>query len=217
MASAIAKIGVDAVMTLLTKKVADEVGKSIDNVNQVDEVHAHHDPDVNASDNLNAGKVNDVDNANQTDEVSTKANPDVDPLESLEYPEGTNIDKELPDHLKNFDGVSKKGVSGTHNLDTFNQIVANGDALIVSKTEHPTIPGIYEIQYRARKNDGSGEFRNRVWPKTVYDPAIHSDEKIVELGQRAVSQGMDKAIAEGKGSFTETVDGLKYILTLRQD
>ena len=30
-------------MTLLTKKVADEVGKTIDHVNQVDEVHAHSD------------------------------------------------------------------------------------------------------------------------------------------------------------------------------
>ena len=43
LASAIAKIGVDAVMTLLTKKVADEVGKSVDHVNQVDEVSAHSD------------------------------------------------------------------------------------------------------------------------------------------------------------------------------
>lgn len=28
-------------MTLLTKKVADEVGKTVDHVNQVDEVSAH--------------------------------------------------------------------------------------------------------------------------------------------------------------------------------
>jgi hypothetical protein len=41
LASAVAKIGVDALMTLLTSKVADEIGKGIDNVNQVDEVHAH--------------------------------------------------------------------------------------------------------------------------------------------------------------------------------
>ena len=46
LASAVAKIGVDAVMTLLTSKVADEIGKGIDNLNQVDEVHAHSD-DVN--------------------------------------------------------------------------------------------------------------------------------------------------------------------------
>ena len=34
LASAIAKIGVDAVMTLLTKRLADEVGRTIDNENQ---------------------------------------------------------------------------------------------------------------------------------------------------------------------------------------
>ena len=36
LADAVAKIGVDLLMTLLTKKVADEVGKSVDNLNQVD-------------------------------------------------------------------------------------------------------------------------------------------------------------------------------------
>ena len=63
LASAVAKIGVDAVMTLLTKKVADEVGKGLDNLNRVDEVHAHHDPDVNAgnlddTNQVNAGRIN---------------------------------------------------------------------------------------------------------------------------------------------------------------
>ena len=135
-------------------------------------------------------------------------------LYDYKYPEGTNIDKELPKHLKGVDGVSKKGVSGAHNLDTFNQVVANGDVLVVSRTEHPTIPGIYEIKYRARKNDGSGEFRNRVWDKTVYDPAIHSDEKIVELGQRAISQGMEKAMTDGLSEFEATVDGLTFQIFL---
>ena len=70
LASLVAKIGVDALMTLLTGKIAQEIGKSVDNLNQVDEVHAHNDPDVNAgnSDNaegVNAGQVNEVDNANK--------------------------------------------------------------------------------------------------------------------------------------------------------
>ena len=66
LASAVAKIGVDAVMTLLTKKVADEVGKGLDNLKQVDEVHAHHDPDgagnLDDAEGVNAGQVNNVDN-----------------------------------------------------------------------------------------------------------------------------------------------------------
>ena len=56
LASLVAKIGVDALMTLVTGKIAQEIGKSIDNLNQVDEVHAH-------SDDLTPGRVNDVDNA----------------------------------------------------------------------------------------------------------------------------------------------------------
>ena len=60
LASAVAKIGVDAVMTLLTKKVADEVGKTVDPVNRVDEVHAH-------SDDVTPDRVNDVDNVTSND------------------------------------------------------------------------------------------------------------------------------------------------------
>ena len=59
LASAVAKIGVDAIMTLLTKKVADEIGKTVDHVNQVDEVSAH-------SDDVTPSRANDVDNANST-------------------------------------------------------------------------------------------------------------------------------------------------------
>ena len=58
MAWAIAKVGVDGVMTLLTKKLADEIGKSADNLDRVDEVHAHSD-DL-ASSRSNAGQVNDL-------------------------------------------------------------------------------------------------------------------------------------------------------------
>ena len=68
LASAIAKIGVDAVMTLLTKKVADEVGKSIDNVNQVDEVRTHSDSagNLDNANNSNADRTSDLDNVNNT-------------------------------------------------------------------------------------------------------------------------------------------------------
>ena len=86
-ASLVAKIGVDAVMTLLTKKVADEIGKGIDNLNQVDEVHAHHDPDINAGnlDNaevVNTGQVNDADNVSSDSNTSIEGRQPTEPLES---------------------------------------------------------------------------------------------------------------------------------------
>jgi copper chaperone CopZ len=179
LASAVAKIGVDAVMTLLTSKVADEIGKGIDNVNQVDEVTASSDDDLI-------------------------------PFDEVKYPEGTSVREDLPKHLKDFDGINSSGVSGTHNLDVFEQAVKDEGLQIVSKTEHPNVKGIYEIKYKVPKQDGSGEFRAKDKVKTVYDPAIHLDEKIVELGQRAAAQGMDEAIAKGNSQFNSTVEDISF-------
>ena len=82
LASAVAKIGVDAVMTLLTKKVADEIGKSADHVNQVDEVHAH-------SDNANAGRVDDVDNTSPNRTEIDEPQPNQ-PVQSNDSPDVAN-------------------------------------------------------------------------------------------------------------------------------
>ena len=88
LASAVAKIGVDAVMTLLTKKVADEVGKGLDNLKQVDEVHAHSEGanrsggNLDNADNVNAGQINDVDRINQNQGREVQRIPDTDIVES---------------------------------------------------------------------------------------------------------------------------------------
>ena len=187
LAWAIAKVGVDALWTLLTKKVADEVGKTVDHVNQVDEVHAH-------SDDINAGNLV--------------------PFNELKYPEGTYNNTNLPNHLRNFEGINRSGVRGTHRLDIFNQVVKDEGLEIISKIEHPDIKGIYNIQYKVPKQDGSGDFRAKPQKKTVYDPAIHSDDKILELGQRAAAQGMEKAIAEGNRQFIENVEGIDFLVSI---
>ena len=191
LASAVAKIGVDAVITLLTKKVADEVGKSVDNLNQVEQrreahvVHAHSEgADASVS------------------------------FDEIKYPEGTNIREDLPNHLRNFDGINRSGVRGTHNLDVFNQVVIDEGLEIVRKTEHSDIEGIYNIEYKIPKQDGSGKFRNKPQKKTLYDPAIHSDEKIVELGQRAAAQGMEQALSDGNRQFIENVEGIDFLVSI---
>ena len=46
--------------------------------------------------------------------------------------------------------------------------------------------------------------------KTVYDPSIISDDKILEWGQQAVAQGIENAIANGKREFTEKVNGVSF-------
>ena len=174
-------------MTLLTRKVADEVGKTADHLDRVDEVHAHSD-DADAD-----GLVS---------------------FNELKYPEGTNIRGDLPKHLRDFDGINRSGVRGTHNLDVFNQVVRDEGLQIINKVEHPDAKGIYEIEYLIPKQDGSGEFRAKSKTKTVYDPAIHSDARIVEWGQRAAAKGIEKAIADGENQFVENIEGIDFLVYL---
>ena len=195
----------DALWTLLTKKVADEVGKTVDHVNQVDEVHAH-------SDEITPSRANDVDNANQTPSTDTKIAPTA--ANNVEYPEGISYRQDLPKHLQTFDGIGKNGVGGTHSLDAFDQIVADNGIKIVNKIEHPKVKGIYSIEYKLPKLDKqlrpTGDLRKPTFKKTVYDPAIHSDEKILQLGQEAAAKGLDDAIAKNEYQYTQTAGGIEF-------
>ena len=215
LASAIAKIGVDAVMTLLTKKVADEVSKTVDHVNQIDEVHAH-------SDDLTPGRANNVDNANQTPSTDTEITPAA--TNDIEYPEGIHLDTNFKNHTINIDGFTQqKGVKGAHNLDIFNQAVSQYKLKIIRKDKHPTIDGIYEIEYQVPKKNKlqeyTGEYRTPKKPlvKTVYDPDIISNDKILEWGQQAAARGYKNAISKQLSGYNETVNGLEFRIYLDLD
>ena len=133
------------------------------------------------------------------------------------YPEGINFDTNQPNHLANLIGFKQqKGIKGAHNLNAFNQAVAQYNLKIVRKDKHPTIHGIYEIEYQVPKKNKlgqyTGDYRTPTKPlvKTVYDPNIISDAKILEWGQQAAAKGIDQAIANGKREFSETVNGIKF-------
>lgn len=121
-------------------------------------------------------------------------------------PNVTNHDSDLVDDVVDFevkfregydnllievqDIVRKKnkGVVGGHNYDNFKKAFEemgyNIDACIIKKTEHPTIPSIYQLDYRIPSlrygPTGSleiipGEYKTAKNPKTVYDPLIIPD------------------------------------------
>ncbi|MCW9129808.1 CdiA family toxin C-terminal domain-containing protein [Bacillus paramycoides] len=103
-------------------------------------------------------------------------------------------------HLKNVDNIStKEGVSGGHNMDElYNALKNQGvdvEDLIVSKKSHPSIEGIYEIEYKIPRKDMAGNIaepvsdKNIKEPKTVYDPAMISDDKIYQWGKEAMQKG----------------------------
>ena len=131
LASLVAKIGVDALMTLLTGKIAQEIGKSVDNLNQVDEVHAHNDPDVNAgnldnAEGVNAGQVNNVDNAS----------------------------KQTP-NIKDHDGVQDK----QNIMERMDEIAPRSDDIIREAIESGKIPD--RAQNRINVRAGSATLSNR--------------------------------------------------------
>jgi len=105
------------------------------------------------------------------------------------------------DHLINAQSIIRKGnkgVVGGHNLESFEKILTdqgwNLEDLIVSKTPHPTTPGIYQIQYRLPALDRElkvipGQYKNIPHPKTVYDPKVISNDQIIQWGKEAMANG----------------------------
>ncbi|EJO7005437.1 EndoU domain-containing protein [Listeria monocytogenes] len=121
-------------------------------------------------------------------------------------------------HLKNVEKVNiKKGVIGGHNVNEFNNALKKQgvdiEELILSKKPHPTIEGIYEIEYRIPKKNIAGNIAEPIsykkidTPKTVYDPSVFSETEIYNLGVEAMQSGkiIDKRV-EGIAS-----NGLKFI------
>ena len=201
---------------MLTKKVADEVAKTVDHLDRVDEVHAHSEGagNLDNADNINAGRVNDVDNATSSNLDETIALFD---LDNYEYSEGINFQTDQPDHLTtvlNF--TQKKGVKGAHTTEAFERAAQQYNLNIVRKDPHPTVDGIYEIEYQVPKVNQQGEYiggyktpKNPLI-KTVYDPNVISHNKILEWGQQAANQGIDEAIAKGRSNFATTVNGIRF-------
>jgi hypothetical protein len=142
---------------------------------------------------------------------------DVAKIEKISGANNFKFGSNSKNHLKNVEAVNtKKGVIGGHNMNEFNSALKqqgfNPEDLIISKTPHPTIDGIYEIEYKIPKKDMTGKvaepvaFKKIKEPKTVYDPIKISDEKLYQWGQEAMNNGkVDGRMVEGTAS-----NGLKF-------
>ncbi|WP_244169962.1 CdiA family toxin C-terminal domain-containing protein [Listeria goaensis] len=111
------------------------------------------------------------------------------------------INSNAKNHLANSEGFVRKGgqgVKGGHNIASFyGELNAQGfniDDCIINKKAHPTIKGIYEIEYKVPAMDNKGniipnKYKNIRQPKTVYDPKYFSDSTIYDLGIEAMRNG----------------------------
>ncbi|UVI29380.1 pre-toxin TG domain-containing protein [Paenibacillus spongiae] len=95
-----------------------------------------------------------------------------------------------------------RGILGGHNLHNFEEVFTNNgwkmDDLIISRTPHPTINGVYEIKYQLPAKDMTGkiiegQYKNIPFPKTVYDPSVIKDEQMLEWGRQAMANATRSA------------------------
>jgi RHS repeat-associated protein len=129
--------------------------------------------------------------------------------DSVYIPRNVSIRWDLPGHML-FDGI-KQGpgkLNGTHNLDSLNQAVIDHNIKIDSVAS-TSVKGISIAQYRVKKLDGSGSYKNPQI-KTVYDPSIISDAEIIRLGQIAALKGYEKNVALGNRQYTENAGGIDF-------
>nr|WP_246201874.1 CdiA family toxin C-terminal domain-containing protein [Budvicia diplopodorum] len=104
-------------------------------------------------------------------------------------------------------------MSGGHNANAFYDAVKQYNLKIVSET--PTsVKGITEVKYQIPIKDRSGnltgDYKNTFETKTVYDPKIFTDKKILDLGQQAAAKGYKDAMASKNGQASVTVDGVSF-------
>ena len=134
------------------------------------------------------------------------------------YPIGLAYRRDLPQHLAGPDGFRSDGkLNGTHNLNNATSALESRGAYEVPALEKgkpgytvtPTgTDGISELRYQVR-NPTSRILKHDA--KTVYDPAVHSDQSILrsalKAGEKAFSQYKAHA---SKTAFDVTQDGIKF-------
>ena len=114
---------------------------------------------------------------------------------------------------------------GAHNRTNFMAELNSRGGRVKSETQ-TDIEGITRIKYEIPTLDRTGKpdggFKEISSIKTVYDPKKFSDDKILQMAQKAASQGYSKAskIAQNERTksiseknviqFSETFDGIKF-------
>ena len=73
--------------------------------------------------------------------------------------------------------------------------------------------GITHIEYQMPAKNSAGNivgYKKEIFEKTVYDPKIFTDEKMLDLGQQAAAKGYSAAVASGAREYTTTSGGVKF-------
>ncbi|RMH87772.1 hypothetical protein EA797_19960 [Stutzerimonas zhaodongensis] len=100
----------------------------------------------------------------------------------------------------------------THNQNFFNQAATANGVKVLSET--PTsVGGITTIRYQIPAYDRAGNldgFKNKVFAKTVYDPKVFTDQKMLDLGQQAAASGYKDALSKGLNQYDSVAGGVTF-------
>lgn len=135
------------------------------------------------------------------------------PKATANFPEGISFNPNIKNHLSNFDGLTQqKGIGGTHNQIAFNHAAGTNGVKVLSET--PTsVGGITTVRYQIPPYDRAGNvvgFKNNVFTKTVYDPKIYTDQKMLDLGQRAAASAYKDALSKGLNQYDSVAGGVTF-------
>ncbi len=137
----------------------------------------------------------------------------IDHLPTIKYPDGMKFNSNLEAHLGKVDGFTQKNrISGGHNAVEFKaEVVARG---IKINSETPTgVPGVTQVRYQIPALDNAGNvtgLKVEEFTKTIYDPALYSDRKILTLGQQAAASGYEQAVKSGVGAYDAKAGGITF-------
>lgn len=75
------------------------------------------------------------------------------------------------------------------------------------------LKGVYEIKYQIPSFDRTGKingYKKEVYIKSVYDPSIISESKLIESGSQAAANGYSNAMKNGKREYRSSAGGVKF-------
>lgn len=111
---------------------------------------------------------------------------------------------------------------GTHNADNFYNLQNTHQLKIVGETE--VVHGIKQVEYQLPRRDAAGNLTGeykKVEVKTIYDPAVYSDDVMLSYAQKAASnsysQGLKNFNETGNRFYNSTFEGVDFRIALDKD
>lgn len=122
-------------------------------------------------------------------------------------------------HFESASGFSKRnGVSGAHTIDAFNKYFCDIGLKFkeISKITHPTVDGVYDIEYQVQARDYKGipiegQYNKPIYKKTIIDTKKISIDTIKLWANEAYKNGIKISSSNNKTYFKGiSSNGLKF-------